>query len=337
MEPDMDLTTNYMGLTLRNPIMASASPLNTDLGNVRALEDAGAGAIVLPSIFAEQIEAEAMRHDRLSAVGAQSSPEATSYFPTPDLYKVGPDRYLELIAAARAAVSIPIIASLNAAHVASWQDYAIQLQQGGASALELNIYFVPANITMSGREVEERYLEIVRAVKRHVTIPLAVKVSPYFSSPGHMATELATAGADGLVLFNRFYQPDIDIVRLKISTDLELSRSSEMRLPLLWIALLHGRLKASLAATTGVHTADDVVKYLLAGADVVMTTSALLERGVSHMRVLVDGLTEWLERRDMENLARVRGLLSQAKIPNPEDYERANYIKILQGYAPLAH
>lgn len=328
----MDLSTIYMGLTLHNPLVASASPLNSDLGNIRALEDAGAGAVVLPSIFAEQIEAEAHRHEALTSAGALSSPEAASYFPASDDYNVASERYLEIIRGAKEAVAIPVIASLNAASEESWIDYAAQLQEAGASALELNIYFVPADITMPGRDVEQRYLTIVRAVKARVTIPVAVKVSPYFSSPGHMAVELASAGADGLVLFNRFYQPDIDVVRLKISNDLDLSQSREMRLPLLWIAVLHGRVNASLAATTGVHTVDDVVKYLLAGADVVMTTSALLERGVGHMRTLVDGLTEWLDQRDMASLSRIRGLLSQGKIKNPEEYERANYIKILQGY-----
>jgi len=328
----MDLRTNYMGLTLRNPLVASASPLNADLGNIRALEDSGAAAVVLPSIFAEQIEAEAHRHDTLTSAGALSSPEAASYFPAPDRYHVDSDRYLELVRSAREAVSIPIIASLNGAHEESWTAYATLLEGAGASALELNIHFVPADITITGRDVEQRYLDIVRAVKSRVTIPVAVKVGPYFSSPGAMAVELAAAGADALVLFNRFYQPDIDIVRMKISNDLELSRSSEMRLPLLWIAVLYGRVSASLAATTGVHTADDAVKYLLAGADVVMTTSALLEHGVGHMRTLVEGLTEWLEQRSVGTVSRIRGVLSQNEIRNPEDYERANYIKILQGY-----
>lgn len=328
----MDLSTNYMGLKLRNPLIASASPLNADLGNIRALEDAGAAAVVLPSIFAEQIEAEAHRHDTLTSVGALSSPEASSYFPPSDDYHVDSDRYLELVRAAHDAVSIPVIASLNAAHEESWTTYATLLEVAGASALELNIYFVPADITVSGREVEQRYVEIVRAVKNRVTIPVAVKVSPYFSSPGHMAMELVAAGADALVLFNRFYQPDIDVVRMKISNGLELSRSAEMRLPLLWIAVLHGRVRASLAATTGVQTADDVVKYLLAGADAVMTTSALLEHGIGHMRKLVEGLSEWLEQRNVETVSRIRGVLSQGRIKNPEAYERANYIKILQGY-----
>ena len=328
----MDLTTNYMGLTLRSPLVASASPLNADLGNIRALEDAGAGAVVLPSIFAEQIEAESFWYEALTSAGALSSPEAASYFPQADLYKMGPNRYLELLGEARGAVDIPVIASLNAAHVESWVHYATLLQEAGASALELNIYFVPADVALGGRDVEQRYIDIVQAVKGQVTIPVAVKIGPYFSSPAGMAFMLTAAGADGLVLFNRFYQPDIDVVRMQITTDLELSRPAEMRLPLLWIGVLHKRIRASLAATTGVHTAEDAVKYLLAGADVVMTTSALLKHGVGHMRSLTDGLVEWLDVRGIASVSSIRGILSQSRIGNPEDYERANYIKILQGY-----
>ncbi len=328
----MDMTTSYMRLVLSSPLVASASPLNGDIGNIRALEDYGAGAVVLPSIFAEQIDAEGRRHDSVTSAGMMISPEAASYLPTSDRYRVDSEQYLELIRAARQAVAIPVIASLNAASEEGWAEYATQLQEAGASALELNIYFVPTDIWLSGHDAEQRYLDIVSIVKGRVTIPVAVKVGPYFSAPGYMAMKLTEAGADGLVLFNRFYQPDIDVVRLKISNDLDLSRSADMRLPLLWIAVLHGRIKASLAATTGVYTVDDVVKYLLAGADVVMTTSALLEHGVGHMRGLVDGLAEWLGRRDMESVSRIRGLLSQGMIDNPEAYERANYIKILQGY-----
>jgi len=328
----MDLTTNFMGLTLRNPLVASASPLNAELANIRALEDAGAGAVVLPSVFAEQIEAEERRYEAVTGTGAFSSPEASSYFPKSDAYPMNSDRYLDLISSAKEAVSIPVIASLNTASEHTWIEYATQFQEAGADALELNIYVLPTDIRITGHDIEERYLAIVRAVKSCVTIPVAVKIGPYFSSPGHMAVELASAGADGLVLFNRFYQPDIDVVHLKIINDLELSRSSEMRLPLLWIAILHGRISASLAASTGAHTADDAVKYLLAGADIVMTTSALLEHGIGHMRTLVEGLSEWLEHRNIEAVSSIRGLLSQAKARSPEDYERANYIKILQGY-----
>jgi dihydroorotate dehydrogenase (fumarate) len=328
----MDPTTRYMGLTLRNPLIASASPLNAELPNIRALEDAGAGALVLPSMFAEQIEADEERHARLVSVGMLSSPEATSYFPPQAPNSAAADRYLQLIANARAAVSIPVIASLNAATEERWADYATQVQHAGANAIELNIYFVATDISVSGADIERRYVDILHAVKRRVSIPVAVKISPYFSSPGNMAVQLSQAGADGLVLFNRFYQPDIDVVQLRIVNDLELSRSAEMRLPLLWLAVLHGRVTASLAATTGVHTVDDVVKCLLAGADTVMTTSALLQHGIGHMRKLVDGLSEWLERRDMADVGRIRGLLAQRNAADPQAYERANYIKILQGY-----
>lgn len=328
----MDLTSNYMGLTLRTPLVASASPLTDNLGSMRALEDAGAGAVVLPSLFAEQIDADSMRHEALSAAGSGSSPEANRYFPPANAYHVQASQYLELIRHASDALAIPVIASLNGASEESWTAYATDLQAAGASALELNIYFIPSDIDLSGHAVEQRYLDIVRAVAGRVTIPFAVKLSPYFSSVGNLAKELVEAGAGGLVLFNRFYQPDIDTVRLKIRTDLELSRSHEMRLPLLWIAILHGRLNASLAASTGVHTTDDVVKYLMAGADVVMTTSALLEHGVAHMRTLVDGLSQWLDNRDLQDLSHVRGLLSQHNIKDPVAYQRANYIKILQGY-----
>jgi dihydroorotate dehydrogenase (fumarate) len=328
----MDLSTNYMGLRLPTPLVASASPLNDDLGNLRALEDAGAGAVVLPSLFAEQIAVENARDERLRGAGAASSPEARNYLPASAHEHLDAHQYLDFVRRARDALAIPVIASLNGASNTSWIDYAQRLQEAGASALELNIYFIPSDLAQSGRDVEQRYLDIVRSVRAQLTIPLAVKLGPYFSSPGHMALQLADAGADALVLFNRFYQPDIDTVRLKIRTTLELSRANEMRLPLLWIAILHGKLRSALAATTGVHSADDVVQYLLAGADVVMTTSALLQHGTGHMRTLVDGLAAWLEARDMDSPDRMRGLLSQGNAINPDDYQRANYIKILQGY-----
>ncbi len=328
----MNLTTHYLGLSLCNPLVASASPLNDDLGNLRALEDAGAAAVVLPSMFSEQIEAEDLRHERLSNVGALSSPEAASYFPAQPHHSSGAEQYLELIRSARHAIDIPVIASLNSASAAGWTQYATLVEQAGASAIELNIYFVASDISKSGREVEQRYVEIVRAVRQRVSIPVSVKLSPYFSSPAHLAAELVSVGADGLVLFNRFYQPDIDVVRLQVINDLDLSQSSEMRLPLLWLGVMHGRISASLAASTGVHGVSDVVKYLLAGADVVMTTSSLLQRGIGQMRYLVDGLNEWLDQRNIESVADIRGSLSQCRIANPEAYERANYIKILQDY-----
>ena len=333
----MNLTSWYMGMHLCSPLVASASPLTADLPSLLQLQAAGAGAVVLPSLFAEQIEAETRRHDALSLAGADSSPEAASYLPPPGHDATPAHAYLDLVRRASSALAIPVIASLNGATDASWVSYARLLEQAGARALELNIYFIASDLALDGRAIEERYIHIVQAVRQQVHIPIAVKLSPYFSAPGHFARELVAAGANAVVLFNRFYQPDIDTVRLKIRNNLELSRSSEMRVPLLWTAILHGRIDASLGASTGVHTVDDVVQYLLAGADVVMTTSALLEYGVGHMRTLVDGLAAWLSVRHMAGLDRMRGMLSQSNITHPEEYQRANYIKILQGYGSGLH
>ena len=330
----MDLTTRYMGLALRNPLVASASPLNTDIGNLRRLEDAGAAAIVLPSLFEEQIEAEAARYDRLTAAPAESFAEALSYFPEQTEYRVGPNAYLDLIRRARDAVEVPIIASLNGTANEGWISYARLIEKAGASGLELNIYFIPADLSLTGAAIEQRYLDIVRSVRTMVSIPVAVKLSPYFSAVGNMALALEKAGADGLVLFNRFYQPDIDLARLAVLPDLNLSQPNEIRLPLLWLAILSGRVKASLAATTGVTTADEVVKYLLVGADVVMTTSALLRHGVDHMAVLLAGLESWLDAREFASLGDMRGIMNQQKLRDPQAFERANYIRILQNYRP---
>jgi dihydroorotate dehydrogenase (fumarate) len=321
-----------MGLDLKNPLVASASPLNAELGNIRGLEDCGAAAIVLPSIFEEQIEAEIRQYEHLTTIGVESFPEARSYFPESDAYRVGPDRYLDLVRRAVEAVDIPIIASLNGTTNEGWITYAKEIQACGAKGLELNVYFIPADLSWTGRDVEQRYLDILRAVRGVVSIPVAMKLSPYFSAMGNMAMELERAGADALVLFNRFYQPDIDLVQLRLLNDLQLSRSSEIRLPLLWIAVLAGRVRVSLAASTGVETAEQVVKYLLAGADVVMTTSALLRHGVKHIESLLTGLEAWLSSREIESIDEMRGMLSQRRVRDPETFERANYIKILQGY-----
>ena len=328
----MNLTTRYMGLTLGCPLIASASPLNTDIGNIRRLEDAGAGAVVLPSLFEEQIEAEADRHEHLVGAGSESSPEASSYFPAASDYRVGPDQYLDLVERASSAVAIPVIASLNGTTDEGWVSYARLIEQAGAKGLELNVYFIPADIALTGREVEQRYLNILKSVREYVSIPIAVKLSPYFSAVGNMALELEKAGADALVLFNRFYQPDLDLARLQVLTDIRLSSPDEIRLPLLWLAVLAGRVTASLAATTGVRTADEVIKYLLVGADAVMTTSSLLRQGVDHMATLRAGLEAWLKAREFVSVDEVRGLMSQRKVADPEAFERANYIRILQGY-----
>lgn len=329
----MDLSTRYMGLHLRNPIVASASPLTGTLDGIRRLEDAGVAAIVLPSLFQEEIEADAARAERLVGAYDESWPEARTNFPILPDGGSGPHRYLDLVRHASAATYIPVIASLNGVTYEGWTDYAKSIEEAGAQGLELNIYFIPADISQSGRDVEQRYLDILRQVRASVSIPVSVKLSPYFSSIGYMAVELQKAGADALVLFNRFYQPDFDIVALKVLTDLALSEPAEIRLPLLWLAVLRGRVKASLAATTGVETSDQVVKYLLAGADVVMATSALLRHGPSHVGVLLAGLEEWLTAREFSSVEVVRGIMSQSRLADPQAFERANYIKILQGYA----
>jgi dihydroorotate dehydrogenase (fumarate) len=328
----MDLTTSYMGLMLRNPLIASASPLNGDIDNLRALEEHGAGAVVLPSVFEEQIAAEQRELEARLRVAATGFVEAQSYFPSPDDYGFGAERYLEIVRGAKKAVGIPVIASLNCTTPTGWADYARAIELAGADAIELNVYFIPADLTMTGDEVEHRYLDVLRVVKRATTIPVAVKLSPYFSAMGDMARQLTNAGAGALVLFNRFYQPDIDTATLRLSMEVELSTRVEMRLPLLWIAILHGRVPVSLAASTGVHSADDVLKYLLAGADTVMTTSALLRHGVAHMRSLLDGLRALLAARKVGSVAEIRGRMSQREVKDPTAFERANYINMLQGY-----
>jgi dihydroorotate dehydrogenase (fumarate) len=328
----MDLTTRYLGLTLKNPLVASASPLTGDLGNLRRLEDFGAAAVVLPSIFEEEIEAEEAESERLTIARGESFAEALSYFPAAIGSGVGPHAYLDLIRRAREAVAIPVIASLNGISPAGWRDYARLVEEAGASAIELNAYFIPSDLSLSGREIESRYVDMLKSVKAAVAIPVAVKLSPYFSAPGYMAIALAEAGADGLVLFNRFYQPDIDLPALRLQRDLELSRPAEIRLALLWIGVLAGNIGASLAASTGVDSADEVIKYLLLGADVVMTTSALLRHGMDYMAELAGGLRSWLAARDIDAVARIRGRMSRGAISDPTAFDRANYIQILQGY-----
>jgi dihydroorotate dehydrogenase (fumarate) len=328
----MDLTTNYLGLALKNPLIASSSPLNFDIGNIRLLEDNGAAAVVLPSIFEEQIEQEAAEIERLTSAGIDSFPEALSYFPAAASYHAGPNRYLDLIRQARDAVEIPVIASLNGISGAGWTEYARLVEQAGANAIELNIFFIPADPSLSGREVEQRYIDVVQAVKQAVDIPVAMKLNPYFSAIGNFIGELERAGADGFVLFNRFYQPDIDLIALRLRRDLELSTPMEIRLPLLWIGVLAGHVRGSLAASSGVETAEQVIKYLLVGADAVMTTSALLRHGVGQIKMLVDDLTQWLDAREIASIEDIRGTMSQRRISDPTAFERANYIQILEGW-----
>jgi dihydroorotate dehydrogenase (fumarate) len=328
----MDLTTRYLGLTLKSPVVAGAGPVTRRLDNIRLLEDLGAGAVVLPSLFEEQIQQEQQLLDRLATTGADSYAEALTYFPVAESYGIGPSVYLETIYQASQAVDIPVVASLNGITDEGWIEYAQQIEDAGADAIELNIYFIPTAPDLDGDEVEDRYIRILQAVKRAVKIPVAVKLSPYFSAMGHMAVQLVDAGADGLVLFNRFYEPDIDLTDLTLLPNLELSTRAEIRLPLLWIGVLSGRVGASLAASTGVEGPDEIVKYLLAGADVVMTTSALLKHGAGYMKVLVDGLTSWLAARDLATVDSIRGRMSQRNIEDKTAFARANYIHVLQGY-----
>ena len=324
----MDLSTRYLGLDLKNPLVVSASPLGLDLGNVRKLEDLGAAAIVLPSIFQEDIENEIDEMERLVAEG---NSEAFSYFPAHLADNVGPKNYLDLIRRTRQGVEMPVIASLNGTTRTGWTDYATQIEQAGAQAIELNIYFLPTDLALSGGEVEALYVDILKAVKQAVSIPVSMKLSPYFSSVGHMVQTLDQAGADGFVLFNRFYQPDIDLEELSLVRDLKLSHKGEIRLPLLWIAALAGKIKGSIAASSGVQTAAEVIKYLFVGADVVMTTSALMRHGVGYMKTLHDGLVADLKAREVETLSDIRGRMSRGAISDLGAFDRVNYIRILRG------
>ncbi len=327
----MDLATTYLGLNLKHPLVASSSPLTGEFDNLRRLEDAGAAAIVLPSLFEEQIEDEAAEFERLVDAGTNSYAEALSYFPPSVSFTSGPRHYLELIRRAREALAIPVIASLNGSTSGGWTDYARLIQQAGASALELNSFFVPVDAALDGSAVEQRHVEVLRAVKDAVTLPVAVKLGPHFSAVGDLVRQLDQAGASGFVLFNRFYQPDIDLIAMRLRRDLELSTPTEIRLPLLWIGVLAGQVRGELAASTGVESAEQAVKYLLAGADVVMTASALLRHGIGHMRTLLNDLTDWLDARGVAAIDDIRGKMSRERLGQPEAFERGNYIGILQG------
>jgi dihydroorotate dehydrogenase (fumarate) len=326
----MDLATEYMGLELRNPVVASASPLSQTVDDVRRLADAGIGAVVCYSLFEEQLQREALENARLVDAGTESFAESLSYFPAAVEDEAGPRRYLSLLERAVDAVDVPVIGSLNGVTPGGWVDYARAMQDAGAAAIELNIYYLPGDPRISGRDVEQRHLDILARVKGAVSVPVAVKLSPHFSSTGEMALQLDEAGADALVLFNRFLQPDIDADALRVVPQIGLSSPAEARLPRTWIALLYGRVRASLAATTGVEGPDDVAKYLLAGADVVMTASALLRHGPEHATVLVDGLAEWMGRKGFTSVGELRGLLAVPADAEGAAYERAGYVGALR-------
>jgi dihydroorotate dehydrogenase (fumarate) len=325
-----DLATRYMGLRLRNPLVASPSPLSRTVDGVRRLVDAGVGAVVLPSLFEEQLRREAALNARLADAGTESFAESLSYLPAGAETEPGPRRYLSLLQRAAASVDVPVIASLNGTTAGGWTETARAMQDAGAAAIELNIYYLPGGPEISGRDVEQRHLDVLARVKDTVTVPVAVKLSPHFSSTGEMARALDVAGADALVLFNRFLQPDIDPDTLAVVPTVELSSPAEARLPRTWIALLHGQVRASLAASTGVDTSADVARYLLAGADVVMSTSALLRHGPEHANALLDGLRAWMTAKGFDSVDQLRGMLAVPASADPSAYERAAYVSALR-------
>jgi dihydroorotate dehydrogenase (fumarate) len=330
----MDLSTTYLGMTLRTPLVPSASPLSEEIDTIKHMEDAGASAVVLYSLFEEQLSLERYEIHHHLTYGTESFAEALTYFPQPDEFHLGPEGYLNHIRQAKEAVDIPIIASLNGTSVGGWTDYALQMQQAGANALELNIYYIPTAMDLTGEQVEGTYIDILTAVKAAVTIPVALKLSPYFSNMAHMARSFDDAGAGALVLFNRFYQPDIDLETLEIGPRLLLSTPQDLRLPLHWIGILYGRIQADLAATSGIHTAEDVLKMLMVGANVTMMCSALLRHGIDHIRVVEQGMHHWMEVNEYESVRQMLGSMSQQHSADPTAFERAQYMRTLQSYKP---
>lgn len=329
----VDLSTTYLGLNLYNPLVASAGPLCASTDTLKRLEDAGISAAVLPSLFEEQIEHDELEINRLYEHQTESFAESLDYFPEVNDYRIGTKEYLQHVEQAKQAVSIPIIGSLNGFSDGGWTRYAREIQDAGADALELNIYFVPTDPEMSGADVESRYVDLVAKVKESVTIPLAVKLCSQFSSIPNFAKRLSDAGVDGLVLFNRYLEPDIDLETLEITPDLVLSSRHELRLPLRWIAILRDHISASLAATSGAHFAEDVIKLLLAGADVVMMTSVLLTHGPEYVNSLRADITHWLEENEYESVKQLKGSMSRANCPDPSALERGNYMKALVSYS----
>jgi dihydroorotate dehydrogenase (fumarate) len=332
MEIAMDLSTTYLGLKLKNPLVPSASPLSHTLDGMKKLEDNGAAAVVMYSLFEEQLIHESAELDHYLSYGTQSFAEALTYFPQAEDYNLGPEEYAELIHKAKQSLGIPVIGSLNGISTGGWTSFARTIEQAGADALELNVYYIPTDPKLTGADVEDRYLEVLNAVRSTVKIPVAMKLSPYFSSMAHMAQRLDQAGADGLVLFNRFYQPDIDLETLEVTPNVILSTPQALRLPLRWVAILYGRIKASLAATSGIHTSQDVLKMLMAGADVTMMCSALLRNGPQRIREILAELDQWMLEHEYVSVKQMKGSMSQKSVADPAAFERANYMKALNSY-----
>jgi dihydroorotate dehydrogenase (fumarate) len=332
----MDLSTTYLGLKLRSPLVPAASPMSEEVDMIKQMEDSGASAVVLYSLFEEQL-----RQDRLELAqnlehGTNSFAESLTYFPEPEEFRLGPEEYLKHIANAKAACKLPIIASLNGSSAGGWTQYAKGIEQAGADALELNIYYIPTDMNLTSAQVEQNYLDILKAVKKEVKIPVAVKLSPFFTNFANMAKRLDEAGANGLVLFNRFYQPDIDLESLEIKPNILLSTPMAMRVPLRWVALLYGKLKANLAATSGIHRASDVLKMLMAGADVTMLCSTLIRHGARQIGVIERDLVAWMEEHEYTSVAQMKGSLSQKNCDNPSAFERAQYMKAISQF-PIAN
>jgi len=326
----IDLTTRYLGLTLRTPLVPSASPLSQEIASIRRLEDAGASAVVLYSLFEEQLRQESAELDHHLSTGTESFAESLTYFPQASEFRLGPEGYLEHIRKAKEAVDIPIIASLNGATVGGWTKFAQEIEQAGADALECNIYYIPTDPELKAAEIEQTYVDIVWAVKSAISIPVAIKISPFFTNVANVAKRLDDAGADGLVLFNRFYQPDIDLEELEIRPNVLLSTPQALRLPLTWIGILYGKLKASLAATGGIHDPHDAIKMLMVGANVTMLCSSLLRNGINQLRHMERGIVDWMEQHEYESVKQMQGSMSQMRCPDPSAFERAQYMRAVK-------
>lgn len=325
----VDLSTTYLGLQLKNPVVASASPISKKLEGIRSLEDAGASAVVMYSLFEEQIVQESIALDHYLNRGSDTYAEALTYFPDLENYNVGPEGYLEQIHKAKQVVNIPIIGSLNGVSTGGWVEYAKKIEQAGADALELNMYYVPTDLSLSSQELEQNYVDLVKDVRSQINIPLAVKLSPFYTALPNLASRLSGAGANGLVLFNRFMQPDLDIETLEVTPSLSLSSSSELRLPLRWIAILYSRIQTDLALTSGVHSAQDVLKATMAGASVAMMASELLTNGVQRIGEILTDMQAWMETFEYQSIEQMKGSMSQRAVAEPAAFERANYMKVL--------
>ncbi len=330
----MDLSTKYMGLNLRTPLVVSASPLSENLDNIRKMEDAGASGVVIYSLFEEQITSDRLELHHHMTYGTDSYAEALTYFPEPSEFHLGPEGYLNHIRKAKEAVKMPVIASLNGTSAGGWTNYAKEMQQAGADALELNIYYIPTDVDLTGAQVEQTYLDILSMVREVVTIPVAIKLSPFFSSLANVARRLDEGGADGLVFFNRFYQPDISLEHLEVRPNIILSTPQALRLPMRWIAILHGRIKASLAATSGIHTAQDVLKIMMVGADAAMLCSVLYRHGIDHIKNMEREIETWMSEHEYQSIRQMQGSMSQENCSDPSEFERAQYVKALHSFKP---